>query len=648
MKRLLLVAAAALLWVAPAQTFSKQTGFRTMTDGVQIAYDLYEPDGAVPAAGWPGVVVLHGLGGSKDSMAPIADAFVSHGYAVLAYTDRGHGTSGGDAGLAGPDDTATERAMLAWFEGLPEVSDTQVGAWGISYGGGQTWNGLAAGIPYKAAAVVETWTDLFTALWPQDIAKSGIVLGFAKSIDARSPLIAASENDAIHSTNMPAVEQLADTRSAYAQLPKITTPVYMFQGRVDYAFDVTQAAERVQPRRRAEAPLHRAVRPRAVHVPRPGCRLCPLTGARLVRPLPEGRTERDRQVEAGHDRCGNGLEARLIRGTAEDEGDHGRLPRNDAATDGSGLPAGARDIRGLAAQGADPEGDEVPASRRHGQRRQSCHHARRHRPEGGVADDQARELRAVPAEGDPPPGRVRAVVLQRRHRLLRVRRRDLDLARLRGHLAADADQARHEMKRALVVVALACCVAPMAFAGGAPGVTSTSITIGGTVPITGPAALFGSVGRGADAYFKYVNAHGGVNGRKIKYLYLDDAYDPSKTVQLTRQLVEQDHVFAIFNSVGTDNNLAITDYLNAAQVPQLFGGTGTSQIGDDFKSHPWTMGYLPSFRSEGVIYGRAIAAHLRREDRRALGGLGLRQGHGDRPQEGTRRESRLDRLLADV
>jgi len=164
------------------------------------------------------------------------------------------------------------------------------------------------------------------------------------------------------------------------------------------------------------------------------------------------------------------------------------------------------------------------------------------------------------------------------------------------------------VRRGLAALAALLALAPAALAGGQPGVTSTTITIGGTVPITGPAALFGSVGRGADAYFKYVNAHGGVNGRKIKYLYLDDAYDPSRTVQLTRQLVEQDHVFAIFNSVGTDNNLAVRDYLNAAKVPQLFGGTGTAKIGDDFKSHPWTMGYLPSFRAEGVIYGRSIAA----------------------------------------
>jgi branched-chain amino acid transport system substrate-binding protein len=164
------------------------------------------------------------------------------------------------------------------------------------------------------------------------------------------------------------------------------------------------------------------------------------------------------------------------------------------------------------------------------------------------------------------------------------------------------------MKRALVVALAACCLAPIAIAGSTPGVSPTTITIGGTVPITGPAALFASVGRGAEAYFSYVNAHGGVNGRKIKYIYLDDAYDPAKTVQLTRQLVEQNHVFAIFNSVGTDNNLAIRDYLNAAKVPQLFGGTGAAKIGDGFKSDPWTIGYLPSFRAEGEIYGRSIAA----------------------------------------
>src|SRR5204862_7779449 len=95
---------------------------------------------------------------------------------------------------------------------------------------------------------------------------------------------------------------------------------------------------------------------------------------------------------------------------------------------------------------------------------------------------------------------------------------------------------------------------------------------GGTVPLSGLASAFGSVGPGATAYFSDVNAHGGVNGRQIDYRYYDDGYDPTKTVLLTRQLVQQDRVFAIFTTVGTDNNIAIRSYLNETKVPQLFVG----------------------------------------------------------------------------
>ena len=114
----------------------------------------------------------------------------------------------------------TSGRSFGYLTGLPEVSNTNVGAWGISYGGGQTWNGLAAGIPYKAAEVVETWTDLYTALWPQDVAKSGIVLGFAKSIEARSPLIAANETDAVRSTNLGTIRALVAPRSATPSSPR--------------------------------------------------------------------------------------------------------------------------------------------------------------------------------------------------------------------------------------------------------------------------------------------------------------------------------------------------------------------------------------------------------------------------------------------
>jgi hypothetical protein len=142
-----------------------------------------------------------------------------------------------------------------------------------------------------------------------------------------------------------------------------------------------------------------------------------------------------------------------------------------------------------------------------------------------------------------------------------------------------------------------------------PGVTATTITLGGTVPINGPAAAYGSVGRGADAYFKYVNSRGGVFGRKIIYKYLDDEFEVAKTISLTRQLVEQDNVLAIFNSVGTEHALAIRSYLNDRKVPQLFVGSGVSKLATEHKKYPWSMGYLPSFAGEGAIYGRYIAVH---------------------------------------
>jgi len=154
---------------------------------------------------------------------------------------------------------------------------------------------------------------------------------------------------------------------------------------------------------------------------------------------------------------------------------------------------------------------------------------------------------------------------------------------------------------ALVLLALATGVAL-----ADPGVTPQQIVLGGTVPLSGEAAAFGSVGPGAKAYFDYVNAHGGVYGRKIVYRYYDDGYDPSRTVQLTRQLVEQDKVFAIFNSVGTANNLAVRDYLNALKVPQLFAGDGSDAIGGTPKKYPYTMGFLQSYRGEGAVYGRDL------------------------------------------
>jgi branched-chain amino acid transport system substrate-binding protein len=160
-----------------------------------------------------------------------------------------------------------------------------------------------------------------------------------------------------------------------------------------------------------------------------------------------------------------------------------------------------------------------------------------------------------------------------------------------------------------VIAPIAAAAIALATPAATPGVTATQITLGGTIPITGPAAAYGSVGRGANAYFQYVNSKGGVFGRKIVYDFLDDEFDVAKTITLTRQLVEQDQVLAIFNSVGTEHALAIRSYLNDRKVPQLFVGSGVSKLATEHAKYPWSMGYLPSFAGEGAIYGRYIASH---------------------------------------
>src|SRR3982751_5290056 len=154
----------------------------------------------------------------------------------------------------------------------------------------------------------------------------------------------------------------------------------------------------------------------------------------------------------------------------------------------------------------------------------------------------------------------------------------------------------------LVGIAALAAVAVSA-AGGAlrtdPGITANSISIGGTFPLTGVASLYKTMPAAEKAYFDYVNDHGGVNGRKINFEILDDSYDPSKTVPLTQQLVEQDKVFAVVGSLGTAPSLSTWGYLNARKVPQVLLATGDSYWGFcahkkcGGKTYPWTMGWQP-------------------------------------------------------
>jgi branched-chain amino acid transport system substrate-binding protein len=162
----------------------------------------------------------------------------------------------------------------------------------------------------------------------------------------------------------------------------------------------------------------------------------------------------------------------------------------------------------------------------------------------------------------------------------------------------------------LVAAAAALLAVPAANARttDTPGVTATQIVLGATGPLTGSESQYEPVLSGAQAYFSYVNDHGGVLGRKIVYKVEDDQYDPAQTVALTQKLVEQDNVFAIFNSVGTEHALAVRQYLNQQKVPQLFVGSGAATIASQHKQYPWTMGLLPSNLGEGAIYGRQILA----------------------------------------
>ncbi len=138
-----------------------------------------------------------------------------------------------------------------------------------------------------------------------------------------------------------------------------------------------------------------------------------------------------------------------------------------------------------------------------------------------------------------------------------------------------------------------------------PGASDTEIKIGNIMPYSGPASAYGVIGKTEEAYFKKINAEGGINGRKINFISYDDAYSPPKTVEQARKLVESDEVLLVFNPLGTPPNTAIQKYLNSKKVPQLFVATGATKWNDP-KNFPWTMGWQPNYQSETIIYAKYI------------------------------------------
>jgi branched-chain amino acid transport system substrate-binding protein len=155
---------------------------------------------------------------------------------------------------------------------------------------------------------------------------------------------------------------------------------------------------------------------------------------------------------------------------------------------------------------------------------------------------------------------------------------------------------------AAVALALAACGRDDEEGGGDPGIDDESIKLGGSYPFSGPASAYRSIAVGARAHFKFVNAKGGVDGRKIEFVTLDDAYEPPRAVQNARRLIQQEEVFALFNTLGTPNNVAIWDFVNEQEVPHLFVATGASLWGADVEAHPWTTGWQPDYVTESQVY----------------------------------------------
>jgi alpha-beta hydrolase superfamily lysophospholipase len=236
---------------AAAADFTKTDTKVTMSDGVQIATSYFQPVGTPPAAGRPAVVLLHGLGQTRnlsdfDNWSPnsMAARFLApEGYAVLTFDARAHGESGGLFTLDGPRELADLRELLTWLTTRHPIDAAHVGAYGASYGGGLVWKAAVEGLPFAAIAPTATWTDLQQALAPQALVRAGIILGFSQGIPRErfGPDEAQLLSDALAEQNVAAIRAYLASRSTRPQLGTVRTPTFMLQGRRDFAFDADQA-----------------------------------------------------------------------------------------------------------------------------------------------------------------------------------------------------------------------------------------------------------------------------------------------------------------------------------------------------------------------------------------------------------------------
>jgi alpha-beta hydrolase superfamily lysophospholipase len=216
----------------------------TVSDGTKLACGLVLPGGSPPAGGWPGVLLFHGLGQNHQYMETIANATLAPvGLASLACDARGTGASGGKFGLEGPTEVQDVRDLFAWFAARGDVSDTKIGAFGLSLGGGVVWNAAVAGVPFKAIVPAITWTDLGSALNPNGVPKSGEIARLVQVIPTSrwDATLTQSRADLIGGAVTAAVKLTEAARSSRSGLHSLTVPTLLVQGRHDFLFDIDQA-----------------------------------------------------------------------------------------------------------------------------------------------------------------------------------------------------------------------------------------------------------------------------------------------------------------------------------------------------------------------------------------------------------------------
>src|SRR3954468_3542261 len=213
------------------------------SDATPLACEYLLPNGTPPAGGWPGVILFHRLGQSSADMEPIGYAMQEFGLATLACDARGTGSSGGKFGLDSPRDTQDAQDLFTWFAGRSDVSDTQIGAFGLSLGGGEVWNAAVAGVPFKAIVPAITWTNLGAALNPNGVPKTGLIGILSQAAPSANwdPALFQAVQDLAGGDVTPAVTSIEAARSSRSHLHALTVPTLLLQGRHDFLFDMDQA-----------------------------------------------------------------------------------------------------------------------------------------------------------------------------------------------------------------------------------------------------------------------------------------------------------------------------------------------------------------------------------------------------------------------